>query len=90
MLQDSVYFAYFPPYQYTKHQELVARTQCKDSVCLHVLGKSIEGRDLDLLQIGTPLLHRCGDKIWVLIWVVSVRMSLGLVVLTLSSQHKEG
>jgi murein tripeptide amidase MpaA len=61
---DSVYFAYFPPYQYNKHQELVARTQCKDSVCLHILGKSLDGRDLDLLQIGA--MRKDKLKVWMI------------------------
>ena len=51
-MQDSIYFAYFPPYPYTRHQELVARVHVKKGVSLEILGPTLDGNDLDLLRIG--------------------------------------
>lgn len=52
VLQDSIYFAYFPPYSYSRHQELIARIHAKGSVRLEVLGETLDGYDLDVLRIG--------------------------------------
>ena len=52
VLQDSIYFAYFPPYSYVRHQELVARIHANKNVRLEVLGETLDGYDLDLLRIG--------------------------------------
>ena len=57
-MQDSIYFAYFPPYPYTRHQELVARVHVKKGVSLEILGPALDGNDLDLLRIGVlSLMH---------------------------------
>lgn len=52
LLQDSIYFAYFPPYSYVRHQELIARIHAKKNVRLEVLGETLDGYDLDVLRIG--------------------------------------
>lgn len=44
--------AYFAPYPSQRHAELVAELQQMDGVQLSVLGQTLDGRDLDLLQIG--------------------------------------
>lgn len=49
---DSIYFAYFTPYTLERHQQLIAQLQCDPDCSLMVLGQTIQGRDLDLLQIG--------------------------------------
>lgn len=51
---DSIYFAYFPPYSYVRHQELIARIHAKKNVRLEVLGETLDGYDLDVLRIGHP------------------------------------
>ena len=51
-MQNSIYFAYFPPYTYHRHQELVAATHVKKGVSLEILGPTLDGHDLDLLRIG--------------------------------------
>ena len=57
VLQDSIYFAYFPPYSYARHQELIARTHSKRNVRLEVLGETLDGYDLDVLRIGMHLMY---------------------------------
>lgn len=54
-VQNSIYFAYFPPYSYHRHQELVAATHVKKGVSLEILGPTLDGHDLDLLRIGELL-----------------------------------
>jgi len=49
---DSVYFAYFAPYSYERHQDLIHSAQLHNDCQLQVLGQTIDGRDLSLLKIG--------------------------------------
>ena len=50
---DSVYYAYFAPYSLERHADLVAAAQCVDGVTHERLGATVDGRDLDLLRIGS-------------------------------------
>lgn len=52
IVQDAIYFAYFPPYSYVRHQELIARIHAKKNVRLEVIGETLDGYDLDVLRIG--------------------------------------
>lgn len=49
---DAVYFAYFAPFSSQRHANLVARAQHAPGVRAHVLGRTVDGRDLDMLQFG--------------------------------------
>jgi murein tripeptide amidase MpaA len=51
---DSVWFAYFAPYTMERHGDLIARVQASPLVRVSVLGKTLDGQDMDLLQIGAP------------------------------------
>jgi len=51
---DSVYFAYFCPYSYERHQDLIHSAQLNDQCRLDVLGQTLDGRDMSLLVIGEP------------------------------------
>ncbi|PRW39306.1 zinc carboxypeptidase [Chlorella sorokiniana] len=51
--KGNVYYAYFAPYSYERHQELVAEMQCQKGVTLEMLGETLDGHDLDLLRVGT-------------------------------------
>ncbi len=48
---DSIYFAYFAPYSYEQHQDLVSQAQLSSRCRLETLGKTIDGREIDLLKI---------------------------------------
>ncbi|GFR43993.1 hypothetical protein Agub_g5139 [Astrephomene gubernaculifera] len=54
--QDAVQYAYFAPYSLDRHAALLARMQGRSRpdlpVRLRVLGRSLEGRDLEMLEIG--------------------------------------
>lgn len=49
---DSVYFAYFCPYSYERHQDLIHNAQLHIDCQLQVLGQTLDGRDMSLLKVG--------------------------------------
>lgn len=49
---DSVYFAYFAPYSYERHQNLLHNAQLSDECQLQVVGQTIDGNDISVLKIG--------------------------------------
>jgi murein tripeptide amidase MpaA len=49
---DSVYFAYFCPYSYERHQDLIHSAQLHSLCQLEVLGQTLDGRDMSLLVVG--------------------------------------
>lgn len=52
--ENSVYYAYFAPYSHERHQDLLASASSHPLCTLLSLGKTVDGRDLDALMIGTP------------------------------------
>lgn len=63
-LQDSIYFAYFAPFSYEQHQNLIHDAQLSDLCSTEVIGETHEGRDIDLLTIGYPDAEK--KKVWVI------------------------
>ncbi|MEA1877951.1 MAG: M14-type cytosolic carboxypeptidase [Bacteroidota bacterium] len=61
---NMVYFAYFPPFSYEQHLDLVAKAQISPLCNIDALGKTVESRDIDLLTIGEPSDSK--KKIWIL------------------------
>jgi murein tripeptide amidase MpaA len=49
---DSTYFAYFVPYSYERHQDLIHSAQLDIDCQLQVLGQTLDGRDMSLLKVG--------------------------------------
>ncbi len=60
---DSVYYAYFEPYSWERHLDLLARAQASPLARVEDIGSTIEGRDLNLLVIGNPAARK---KVWVI------------------------
>ncbi len=60
---NSVYFAYFEPYSYQQHQNLIHNSQASDLCRVDVIGETVEGRDIDLLVIGD---EGIGKNIWLI------------------------
>lgn len=58
---NSVYFAYFAPFSYEAHQNLVHNAQLSDLCRVDVIGKTYEGRDIDMLVVGD---EGIGKNIW--------------------------
>ena len=59
---DSVYYAYFEPYSWERHLELLDRAQLSEQVRMLDLGSTLDGRDINALVIGDPAAAR---KVWV-------------------------
>lgn len=49
---DSTYFAYFAPYSYERHQDLLHGAQLDIDCQLQVLGQTLDGRDMSVLKVG--------------------------------------
>lgn len=49
---DSVYFAYFVPYSYERHQDLLHQAQLDIDCQLQILGQTVDGRDVSVLKVG--------------------------------------
>lgn len=49
---DVAWFAYFAPYSIERHQDLVARMAAQPGVIHRELGRTLDGRALDLLTLG--------------------------------------
>ena len=60
---DSVYYAYFEPYSWERHLDLLARAQKSPLVRVEDLGSTVEGRDLNVMVIGDPASRK---KVWVI------------------------
>ncbi len=60
----SVYFAYFAPYSYERHLDLLATMQTEDGVEQVDLGETLDGRDMSMLVVGDP--DEDKKKIWVI------------------------
>ncbi|MBF7072609.1 hypothetical protein ISG33_04250 [Glaciecola sp. MH2013] len=60
---DSVYFAYFTPYSYERHQDFISSAQMSFDCELRHLGFTLDKRDLSLLVIGEENENK--KKIWI-------------------------
>jgi len=62
---NSIYFAYFTPYSYERHLDLIHQAQLSPDVKVEIVGKTFEGKNIEMLIIGRP---RKDKKI---IWVIA-------------------
>lgn len=62
--ENSIFIAYFPPYSYERHLELVSTAQSEDICVLDSLGKTLEGRDIDFLTLGEFTKEK--RKVWII------------------------
>lgn len=63
-LANSVYYAYFEPYSYEQHLNLLGEVQSSGLCQIEDLGQTIDGRDLNLLTIGNQI--ESDIKIWLI------------------------
>ncbi len=54
---DQIYYAYFEPYRYDRHLDLIALCQTRPGVRVERLAVTAEGRDVDVIQIGSGPKH---------------------------------
>ncbi|MBK2123876.1 M14 family metallopeptidase [Fangia hongkongensis] len=58
------YLAYFTPFSYEQHLDLIAKAQAYQHVTHHVLGQTTQGRNIDLLHISKT--DKPKKKIWII------------------------
>ena len=65
---DSIYYAYFEPYSEERHAEFLGAVQQMPHATLVELGRTVEGRPMSLLVLGTPepSAGRQKKKIWII------------------------
>ncbi len=61
---NSVFYAYFAPYSYEQHLNLVHNAQLSPECELVSIGETIQGRDIDMLIVGEDAPEK--KKIWVI------------------------
>ncbi|NAX20986.1 M14 family metallopeptidase [Vibrio sp. V39_P1S14PM300] len=52
--RGSMYFAYFAPYSYERHLDLLHQAQSEHHCTLETLGHTLDGNDMSLLTFGEP------------------------------------
>lgn len=61
---NSVFYAYFAPFSYERHLDMVHAAQISPLCVLESLGNTVQERDIDLLTIGDPGEEK--KKIWLI------------------------
>lgn len=55
--QDVIWLAYFAPFSYEQHQDLIARCARAPDAKVRSIGKTLDGRDIDLVTTGSGKLN---------------------------------
>lgn len=63
--QNSIYFAYFAPYSWERHLDLIAQAQQSDLCEVFDLGTTLDGYDLNLLKISKASKVANKKQLWV-------------------------
>lgn len=63
-LTNSIYYAYFEPYSYDQHLNLIGHAQGSGLCHVMDLGSTVQGRDLSLLTIGNEV--ESDLKVWII------------------------
>jgi len=59
--RESVWFAYFAPYSYERHQSLIAKAAASPKAEAQVLGYTLQGRPIDMIKLGSG-----EKKVWII------------------------
>ena len=62
--RDATYFAYFEPYSFERHLDLLGRVAASPRVRIETLGSTVEGRDLDLITVGESAREK--RQVWII------------------------
>ena len=60
---DVMYYAYFEPYSWDRHLDLLGRVAASSRARIETLGNSVEGRPMEMVTLGDP---RNAKKVWVI------------------------
>jgi murein tripeptide amidase MpaA len=61
---DSVYYAYFEPYSWERHLQLIGHAETHSRARVEDLGSTVDGRDMNLIVIGDEDAER--KKVWII------------------------
>ncbi|MCX4025352.1 carboxypeptidase family protein [Endozoicomonas sp. SM1973] len=61
--EASLFFAYFEPYSYERHLDLLQAAMVDERVSMHLLGQTLDGRDINMLQVGEAT---ASYKVWLI------------------------
>lgn len=61
--RDSVYYAYFEPYSWERHLDLLGRVDGCSVGRVEDIGSTLDGRDMSLVVIGNP---EAAKKVWII------------------------
>ncbi len=61
--RDSIYYAYFEPYSWERHLDLLGKVESSPVGRVVDIGTTVEGRDINLAVIGDPSAAR---KVWII------------------------
>ncbi len=61
---DAIYYAYFEPYSWERHLELIGRIGAAPGVEQQRLGATVDGRDLDILYLGSRQAQ--APRVWII------------------------
>jgi len=62
--RDSIYYAYFEPYSWERHLALLGRADASSRARVSDLGPTLDGRDMNLVTVGTPAPGR--KSLWII------------------------
>ncbi len=62
--RDSIYYAYFEPFSYERHLDLLGWAEMSPYAQVDDLGSTVQGRDLDRITVGRPLPGRL--PVWII------------------------
>ncbi|GGP25721.1 M14 family metallopeptidase [Silvimonas amylolytica] len=62
--RDVIYYAYFEPYSWERHLQMLGHAQYSPDCVVRELGQTVDGRPLDMLRIGTPETGK--RKVWII------------------------
>ena len=62
--RDTIYYAYFEPYSHERHLDLLGRVEQSPYARVRNLGSTVEGRDLDVVEVGRPSPRRV--PVWII------------------------
>ena len=63
---DSVYFAYFAPYSMERHADVVARSLLSSRCSHRVVGQTLDGQDIDLLEFSLNEAETPKKNCWII------------------------
>ena len=63
---EAIQIAFFAPYSYERHQDLLASVQTHPLVTLEHLGETLDKRELTLVKVGTSDSNKSKRNIWII------------------------